>query len=78
VPKQVDNLLVAGRCISTTHEASGSARMTPHVAATGEAAGTGAALSVRQGTTPRALDIGLLRDTLRANNANLGAAPEPA
>lgn len=78
VPKRVDNLLVAGRCISTTHEASGSARMTPHVAATGEAAGTGAALSVRQGTTPRALDIGLLRDTLRANNANLGAAPEPA
>ena len=78
VPNKVDNLLVAGRCISTTHEASGSARMTPHVAATGEAAGTGAALAVREGTTPRSLDVGLLRETLRANNANLGTALEPA
>jgi hypothetical protein len=72
VPKRVDNLLVAGRCISTTHEASGSARMTPHVAATGEAAGTAAALSALGGVTPRRLEAAKLQETLLGNNANLG------
>jgi hypothetical protein len=72
VPREVDNLLVAGRCMSTTHEASGSARMTPHVAATGEAAGTAAALAAAAGCTVRDLDIGQLQAVLEENGAILG------
>jgi hypothetical protein len=75
VPQEVQNLLVAGRCISTTHEASGSARMTPHVAATGEAAGIAAALAAAEGLSPRDIDIAALQGRLRAAGAILG---EPA
>nr|MDQ3571066.1 FAD-dependent oxidoreductase [Actinomycetota bacterium] len=39
VPRQVDGLLVAGRCISGTHEAHSSYRVTPIAMATGQAAG---------------------------------------
>jgi hypothetical protein len=73
LPKKIENLLVAGRCISTTHEASGSARMTPHVAATGEAAGTAAALAVKAGVNPRAVNFGALRRQLLSQNVNLGS-----
>jgi hypothetical protein len=64
VPQQVENLLVAGRCISVTHEALGSTRVMLTCMALGEAAGTAAALSIQQGTTPRALPYPLLREQL--------------
>jgi len=64
VPRQVENLLVAGRCFSGTHEARASARMIPACMAMGQAAGTAAALSVREGLPPRELPAGLLRDHL--------------
>ncbi len=56
VPVGVDDLLVAGRCISTTHEALASTRLTPTVMTLGQAAGTAAALSAAAGVAPRALD----------------------
>lgn len=37
--KNIDNMLVAGRCISSTHEAQASLRIMPHCAETGQAAG---------------------------------------
>jgi len=64
VPLKIDNLLVAGRCISTTHEAGASARMTPNVAATGEAAGIAAAMSAASGVVARAIDTANLRTRL--------------
>lgn len=69
IPLKVDNLLVAGRCISATHEAGASARMTPNVAATGEAAGLAAAMSAATGTRVRDLDV----DELRARLVAVGA-----
>lgn len=65
VPQEIDNILVAGRCISVTHVGLGSARVMSQCTGTGEAAGTAAALSIQQGTTPRALPVELLQETLR-------------
>lgn len=56
VPKGVDQLLVAGRCISGSHEAHASYRVTGNCVAMGEAAGAAAALAVESGVPPRDLD----------------------
>jgi len=64
VPSKVDGLLVAGRCISTTHEALASTRLTPTVMTLGQAAGTAAALATKNGSAVRHVDSHVLRDTL--------------
>ncbi|MFC1714202.1 FAD-dependent oxidoreductase [Candidatus Poribacteria bacterium] len=66
VPRRIDDLLVAGRCISVTHEALGSTRVMFQCMALGEAAGTAAALCISQGVIPRKLDAQLLRKELAA------------
>lgn len=71
VAKEVNNLLVAGRCISTTHEAQASTRVSPVCMAIGQAAGTAAALSVSQEVSLRKLDVNLLRTTLIEQGTNL-------
>ncbi len=71
VPKKVEQLLMAGRCISATHEAQGSLRTSPACMALGQAAGTAAALSIREETNPRALNPDLLRQTLISQGAYL-------
>ncbi len=65
VPKNVDTLLVAGRCISATREGLASPRTIPTCMAMGQAAGTAAALSVKRKTSPRCLDVRVLQRTLR-------------
>ncbi len=65
VPKQIDGLLVSGRCISTTHEAQASIRMVCPCYATGEVAGAAAAQAVKTGVQPRNLDVNELQKTLR-------------
>lgn len=54
VPLDVENLLVAGRCISGSHEAHASYRVTGVCMAMGQAAGMAAAASVAQGIAPSA------------------------
>ncbi len=56
VAEGVDNLLMAGRCISASHLAEASLRIQQTCMATGQAAGTVAALSLEAGTTPREMD----------------------
>jgi len=70
-PLKIDHLLVAGRCLSATYEASASTRVSPTCMAFGQAAGTAAALCVRQAVAPRALDAALLRQVLISQNACL-------
>jgi hypothetical protein len=53
---KVDNLLVGGRCISTTHEAQGPIRNIPPCMVTGQAAGVAAAIAVKSGIRARDLD----------------------
>ncbi len=71
VPRGVDNLLAAGRIISVTHEAFAAIRTTPSVMAIGQAAGTAAALCIRQGVSPRNIDVGKLQERLIAQGASL-------
>lgn len=56
VAAEVDNILVGGRCISAEHESQASLRIQQTCMATGQAAGTAAALSLKHGKTPRELD----------------------
>jgi hypothetical protein len=79
VPATVDALLVAGRCISTTHEAHASTRLTPTVMTLGQAAGTAAALCARTGVRPREVDARTLRQLLVRDGVDLRRpAPAPA
>jgi ribulose 1,5-bisphosphate synthetase/thiazole synthase len=64
LPQKVENLLVAGRCISAEEEAMGQLRLIPVCSATGQAAGVAAALALKEGVTPRDLDVSLLQRTL--------------
>lgn len=56
------NLLFAGRDISATHVAFGTTRVMATCAVAGEAAGTGAALCVEKGVTPRELHAGHMKE----------------
>lgn len=69
VPRGVDNLLAAGRCISTSHEALATTRLTPSCMATGQAAGTAAALAFQAQVRPAEVDINELQQALRRQNA---------
>jgi glycine/D-amino acid oxidase-like deaminating enzyme len=72
LPQGVEQLLVAGRCISGTHEALSSYRVSPICMATGQAAGVCAALAARLGTPPRTVPVAQVQAELRRQGANLG------
>ena len=65
IPKHMDNLLVAGRCISSTHEAQASYRVMPYCAELGQAAGTAVAVAVRNHTDVRNVDVKQVQESLR-------------
>ena len=71
-PKNADNLLVAGRCISSTHEAQASYRVMPIVTTLGQAAGTAAAVAVKAGVGVKEIDVKALQDILTENGAFIG------
>lgn len=64
VPQGVENLLVAGRCISTTHEALAAVRVMSTCMAVGEAAGRAAVMAARAGVSPSGVDVDALRCAL--------------
>ena len=72
LPQRVENLLVAGRCISAEEEAMGQLRLIPVCSATGEAAGTAAALAIHNEISPRRIDVSILQKTLEKQGLNLG------
>jgi hypothetical protein len=69
VPKSVENLLVAGRPISATHQAHASLRVMPPCFAMGQAAGTAAALALETNVSPRNIEVKLLRESLTHQGA---------
>ena len=74
VPRDLDDLLVAGRAVPATHEALGAIRVMPPSFAMGEAAGTAAALSLETDCSPRAVPVATLQERLRGAGAWLGEA----
>ena len=72
LPKAIDNLLVAGRCIGATHEAQASIRIMPICICIGEAAGTAAALAKKSGVAVADVDTDALRQRLREKGAFVG------
>lgn len=62
--REIANLLVAGRCISVDHRVHHATKEIPACMATGEAAGTAAALAATSGTAPADLDVTALRTRL--------------
>ncbi|MBD9668455.1 FAD-dependent oxidoreductase [Variovorax sp. VRV01] len=68
----VDNLLVAGRCASMTHDGQSAARVTGACFAMGQAAGTAAALAVSGGVSVHDIDVKALQRTIEGQGAFLG------
>jgi hypothetical protein len=66
VPKEVDGFLTAGRSFSSDPFANNMANLIPHCVATGQAAGTAAALAVKAGVEPRKVDYKALQKALKA------------
>jgi hypothetical protein len=69
--KDIENLLVAGRCISATHEAHGSTRVSGTAMALGQAAGTVAALASGRGEQMRGVPLTLVQHRLLEHGAIL-------
>jgi hypothetical protein len=72
IARDVDGLLMAGKCISATHEAIASTRVIPICMGQGQAVGTAAALAVKAGSSVREVPIAKLQDTLAAQGAEFG------
>jgi len=71
LPKEFSNLLVAGRCISVDHRVHHATKEIPPCMATGEAAGTAAALAVRSGVDPKRVNVKALQKRLEERGAIL-------
>lgn len=71
VPRNVSNLLAAGRCISADHVAESGTRAISLCMMTGEAAGAAAAVAIRSGKKPADICVKELQQILKQQNINL-------
>jgi hypothetical protein len=71
LPLNAERLIVAGRCISGTHEAHSSYRVMPIVMATGQAAGVAAAIAAKRRSRPREVSIREIQSELLRQGASL-------
>lgn len=71
VPLGIEDVLVAGKCVSSTQAGHGAIRIMPCCVAMGEAAGVAVSMSLRENVTPRALDGRLVREELKKRGALL-------
>ncbi|MFN2352638.1 MAG: FAD-dependent oxidoreductase, partial [Kiritimatiellia bacterium] len=72
VPAKVDNLLVAGRCLSADFMAQSGCRLVLACINMGEAAGTAGALSLQKNIVPREIDRVELQTLLLQNDCDIG------
>jgi 2-polyprenyl-6-methoxyphenol hydroxylase-like FAD-dependent oxidoreductase len=71
VPKEIEGLLVAGRCFSSDAPANNLTNLIPHCIATGQAAGVAAALALQAGVSVRKVDVKRLQRSLRGQGVPL-------
>jgi hypothetical protein len=71
VPVKIDNLLISGRCISSTHVAESTIRAIYACMLTGQAAGTAASLSIQDKCIPEQVNIKKLQDNLRKQSIEI-------
>lgn len=71
VPEKLDNLIAAGRCLSSDVQAHNWLNLIPHSVATGEAAGVAAYLAISSNVQPRNIDINALQSTLKKQGVYL-------
>ena len=67
----IDNMLVAGRCASAERPVMAAIRVIPPCFAMGQAAGTAAAMAVKNGVSPKKIDSNELVSTLKADGVYL-------
>lgn len=72
LPQKIENLLVAGRCISAEEEIMGQLRLIPVCTATGQVAGTAAAFAIQEGISPENVDVRFLQEKLAEQDMDLG------
>jgi hypothetical protein len=72
VPPGLDNLWIAGRCASMSHEAQSAARVTGACFVMGQAVGSAADLALEDGRNAADVDIATLQSRLEQNGAYLG------
>jgi hypothetical protein len=79
LPERIDNLLIAGRCASMTHDGQSAARVSGACFVMGEAAGSAAALALSGNKIPRDVAVEKLQQALQQQGAFIGrdqAVPE--
>lgn len=72
VPKTVENVLAAGRCISAEMQMADLVRLIPNCFATGHAAGVAAAVAAKDRCAPRQVEVPKVQKILREQGAYLG------
>ena len=71
LPREIERLIVAGRCVSATFAAQAAIRIQQNCRSMGEAAGIAAAMCVEYGIVPRQIDAAELRRRLIASGATI-------
>lgn len=77
LPKQVEGLLVAGRCSSATHLGQASGKSMGNMMEIGQAAGVAAAVCAAQSLLPRQVDVRQVQQRLRDMGVHLEPAEAP-
>ena len=72
LPVNMENLMVAGRCISADHVAESGIRAVMACMYTGQAAGSAASIALGKNIAPKGINISELQDSLRKQNIDLG------
>jgi len=75
ISKDLTNMMMAGRCISSDRETNSALRVKASCMAMGQAAGTAAALAVREGILPKEVDVQELLTVLDRNGAIIPGKP---
>ena len=69
LPQSIENVLIAGRCVSSTQAGHGAIRIMPACAAMGQAAGVAAAISLDSSVSPRMINLYILLNELKKQGA---------